>query len=103
MKHKASLVAKGYVQKQGVEGKSCEAQGPSVVKGYIQKQGVEGKSCEAQGSSGGEGLRPEARSGLRRGVRTGGKIGICPPIAGDHDTSFLGGPPHGHEVRFPQR
>ena len=53
------------------------------------------------GLSGGEGLRPEARAGLRRGIRAGGKVEICSAIAGDRGTSFLGGPPHGHEVRSP--
>ena len=62
-----------------------------------------GTSCDAQDLSGGEGLRPEARSGFRRRIRVGGKVGIRPPIAGNHDTLLLGGPPRGREVHFPQR
>ena len=48
-------------------------------------------------------LRPEAKSGFRGGIRAGGKAGICLPIAGNRGTSFLGGPPHGREIRVPER
>ena len=42
-----------------------------------------------------------SKSRLRRGIRTGGKVGICPPVAGNRGTVLLGDPPHGREVRFP--
>ena len=59
------------------------------------------RSCEAQGPSGGEGLRPEARSGLRRGICVGGKVRIHPSFAGNCSTLLLGGSPYGREVCFP--